>query len=82
MISDWSGAALDCAFGLECPVLFIDIPRKMNNRDWQELRINPLEAHIRDEIGTIISVEDLSDAPALARIPPGRPERTRASYGL
>ena len=31
MITDWSGVALDYAFGLNRSVLFIDLPRKINN---------------------------------------------------
>ena len=31
MVSDWSGVAMEFAFGLERPVLFIDVPRKTNN---------------------------------------------------
>ena len=31
MISDWSGAALDYAFGLERPVIFINVPKKVND---------------------------------------------------
>src|SRR5690606_19186239 len=34
MITEWSGSALEFAFGLERPVLFIDSPRKINNPDY------------------------------------------------
>jgi len=51
MISDWSGAALDYAFGLNKPVLFIDVPRKINNLDYEELGIEPFECFVRDDIG-------------------------------
>jgi len=53
MISDWSGAALDYAFGLNKPVLFVDVPRKVNNPDYEELGIEPFEADIREQIGAI-----------------------------
>src|SRR5436309_2392571 len=43
MISDWSGAALEFALGLERPVLFIDTPRKVNNPDYAALLCEPLE---------------------------------------
>ncbi|MFT7559810.1 MAG: CDP-glycerol glycerophosphotransferase (TagB/SpsB family) [Flavobacteriales bacterium] len=61
MISDWSGAALDYAFGLNKPVIFIDVPRKVNNPDYTELNIEPFEADIRPKIGRIISPDDLDD---------------------
>lgn len=60
MISDWSGAALDYAFGLNKPVLFIDVPRKINNFDYLKIKIQPLEVKVRSEIGEILSLENLT----------------------
>ena len=60
MISDWSGAALEYAFGLKKPVLFIDLQRKVNNKAYKDLDIEPIEVSIRDKIGSIISMEDIS----------------------
>ncbi|MCF6281528.1 MAG: CDP-glycerol glycerophosphotransferase family protein [Candidatus Polarisedimenticolaceae bacterium] len=54
MISDWSGAALDYAFGLNKPVLFVDVPRKINNPAYEELGIEPFECFIRDKIGSVV----------------------------
>lgn len=65
MVSDWSGAALEYAFGLERPVLFVDVPRKVNNADWAELGIEPFEASIRADIGRIVDAGDLARAPAV-----------------
>jgi len=59
MISDWSGAALDYAFGLGKPVIFIDVPRKVNNPDYEAISIEPFEVSIRDDIGMIISPDAL-----------------------
>ena len=61
MISDWSGAALDYAFGLDKPVLFIDTPRKINNKNYEELGIQPLEVKIRDDIGCVLGTQDISN---------------------
>jgi CDP-glycerol glycerophosphotransferase (TagB/SpsB family) len=55
MISDWSGAALDYAFGLRKPVMFIDVPKKVNNPDYEEIGIEPFEVMIRDKIGLIMT---------------------------
>ena len=60
MISDWSGAALDYAFGLLKPVLFIDVPRKVQNDNYEELDLVPFEAAVREQIG-VIQAMDLSD---------------------
>jgi hypothetical protein len=61
MISDWSGAALDYAFGLGKPVAFIDTPRKVNNLSYKELNIEPFESNIRSVIGEIIPQDDLAE---------------------
>ena len=53
MVSDWSGAALEYAFALNKPVIFCDVPRKVNNPNYKDIEIDPLEVSIRDKIGTI-----------------------------
>jgi YidC/Oxa1 family membrane protein insertase len=65
MISDWSGAALEYSFSRERPVLFLDLPRKVNNPEWNRLGIEPLEASIREEIGAILAPDRLTDTPAV-----------------
>jgi len=57
MISDWSGAALDYSFGLNKPVLFMDVPKKVNNPDYKDIGIEPFESFIRGIIGNIITPE-------------------------
>ncbi len=67
MISDWSGAALEYALGTERPVLFVDLPPKVNNPQWEQLGIVPFEDRMRSEIGTIVepgNVEASSQAVA------------------
>jgi len=59
MISDWSGAALDYALGLNKPVLFIDVPRKVNNLDYDQIGIEPLEVSIRPQLGAILALDEL-----------------------
>jgi hypothetical protein len=63
MVADWSGAALEYAFGLERPVLFLDTPRKVNNPEYERLGIVPLEVAIRGEIGAVIDPGDLTAVP-------------------
>jgi CDP-glycerol glycerophosphotransferase (TagB/SpsB family) len=58
MISDWSGAALDYAFGLNKPVLFIDVPRKINNKNYENLGLVPLEVEVRSMLGGIIACDN------------------------
>jgi hypothetical protein len=61
MISDWSGAALDYAFGLEKPVLFVDVPRKINNPHYQEIDIEPFEVGVRSRIGAVMPPGEISE---------------------
>ena len=63
MITDWSGAAIEYAFTLERPVLFIDVPKKIHNSDYEKLPEIPIEINIRDKIGEIISLSDMEVLP-------------------
>jgi CDP-glycerol glycerophosphotransferase (TagB/SpsB family) len=57
MVGDWSGAALDYAFGLKKPVIFIDIPKKVNDPDYIKIDLEPIEIGVRQEIGVVVSPE-------------------------
>lgn len=84
MISDWSGVALEFAYGFEKPVLFVDLPRKVNNPAYGDLDIDPFEVLIRDEIGEILPLDRIGDiadrASSLITSTPGRVGILRASY--
>ncbi len=58
MISDWSGVALEYAFGLKKTVIFCDIPKKIHNSEYQKINIMPFEEKIRDEIGVIWDLKE------------------------
>jgi hypothetical protein len=66
MISDYSGAAFEFAFGLERPVLFVDVPKKVNNPKYQEINQEPFEVFIRSEIGAVVSPDNIKKVPELA----------------
>ncbi|MBI2174516.1 MAG: CDP-glycerol glycerophosphotransferase family protein [Candidatus Omnitrophica bacterium] len=69
LICDCSGVALEYAFGTERPVLFLDVPLKINNPRFKELGIEPLELSLRSEIGVIVSPEQLDSVPeAISRL--------------
>ncbi len=63
LICDWSAMAIEYALGLEKPVLFIDLPRRIRNPDWQQLGIEPLEASFREVAGDILSPAELEQVP-------------------
>jgi YidC/Oxa1 family membrane protein insertase len=61
LISDWSAMAIEYALGLGKPVMFVDLPRRVRNPDWQELAIEPLEASFRELAGAVISAQNLAE---------------------
>jgi CDP-glycerol glycerophosphotransferase (TagB/SpsB family) len=63
LISDWSAMAIEYALALEKPVLFVDLPRRVRNADWQEWGIEPQEAAFRALAGDIVSPQLLEEAP-------------------
>jgi len=77
LVSDWSAMALEYAMGLEKPVLFIDVPRRIRNPNWRELGIEPVESSIRSQVGEIVSPASLQDAPDAIERLIASPERFR-----
>jgi YidC/Oxa1 family membrane protein insertase len=77
LVCDWSGMSMEYAMGLEKPVLFIDVPRRIRNPDWQALGIEPLESSIRSEVGEVVSPDRLQEAPRVIERLLADPERFR-----
>lgn len=65
LICDWSSTSIEYALGLEKPVLYIDVPRRVRNQNYLELGIEPMEVSIRSEVGMVLSPEELEKAPAM-----------------
>ncbi|HJL82116.1 MAG TPA: CDP-glycerol glycerophosphotransferase family protein [Gammaproteobacteria bacterium] len=59
LITDWSGISFEYSMGLEKPVIFIDVPPRIRNPDWQELQMEPLEVSIRDKVGRIVALDEI-----------------------
>ncbi|UXZ21261.1 CDP-glycerol glycerophosphotransferase family protein [Pseudomonas sp. YeP6b] len=66
MVSDWSGAALEFSLGLERPTLFVDVARKILSPGYEAIGLDPLEARIRTQIGTIVAPQDLASLGSIA----------------
>lgn len=62
LIGDWSGVALEYAFGTERPVLFIDLPKRQQNPEYHRIELPPIEVFVRDKIGKVIRVGEISQA--------------------
>ncbi|MGD2089422.1 MAG: CDP-glycerol glycerophosphotransferase family protein [Candidatus Aminicenantes bacterium] len=65
LISDCSGVALEYAFGTERPVIFLDVPYKIQNDKYLELGIEPLELSLMSKIGVKASPKKLDALPGL-----------------
>jgi YidC/Oxa1 family membrane protein insertase len=65
LVSDWSGVAMEFAFGLNRPVLFIDGPPKVNNPRWADISCPPVEDIYRSEVGATITLDRLSQIDSL-----------------
>lgn len=59
LITDWSGISFEYAFVFEKTVIFLDLPQKILNPDYKELSIEPMEIENRNEIGHIVSINNL-----------------------
>jgi len=83
LICDWSAMAIEYALGLEKPVLFVDLPPRVRNPDWQALGIEPQEVSFRKLAGDIISPQNLHEAPqTIARLLERRSDFRQAMKNL
>jgi hypothetical protein len=65
LITDRSGIAFEFAFGVKRPVLFIDTPLKQVNPDWKELGLEPIENHLRSQLGISVAPGELQHVPGM-----------------
>lgn len=69
LITDYSGLAFEYAFGTERPVIYLDVPPKIKNKQFNHLNIEPLDSKLRSEIGICISPDKITAVPpAIARL--------------
>jgi CDP-glycerol glycerophosphotransferase (TagB/SpsB family) len=83
LVCDWSAMAIEYALGLGKPVLFVDVPPRVQNPNYAELGLEPMEMRIRRELGTILPLDRLADAPRrVAELLCGAAEFRRRSAAL
>ena len=63
LITDWSGIGYEYAFVCERPVIYVDVPKKVRNKDYEKIHLVPFEISIRDKIGEVISTQSLESIP-------------------
>lgn len=57
-ISDWSGSIFEYIFFNLKPVLFLDVPKKINNINYSKIKITPIEVSLRNKIGITIDIQN------------------------
>ena len=67
MITDWSGIAYEYAYTTYKPVVFVDTPMKVMNPQYQKIGIEPINIWCRNEIGTILHMDEIDQAARVVR---------------
>ncbi|HPG57488.1 MAG TPA: CDP-glycerol glycerophosphotransferase family protein [Candidatus Wallbacteria bacterium] len=60
LITDWSGIYLEYALGTCRPVLFINTPCRIDNKEYRKLEIEPMELALRPLCGSVLEPENIS----------------------
>lgn len=60
LITDWSGIYLEYALGTGRPVLFIDTPCRIDNKEYEKLGIEPMELTLRPLCGLILKPDSIA----------------------
>ena len=63
LITDWSGIGFEYAFVCERPVIYVDVPKKVYNKEYEKIGLEPFEISIRDKIGEIVSTQKIETIP-------------------
>ena len=63
LITDWSGIGHEYAFVCERPVIYVDVPKKAWNKEYEKIGLEPFEISIRDKIGEIVSIQNIETIP-------------------
>jgi len=61
LITDWSGIAFEYYIINNKPILFVDTPPKINNKNYTNLSEKPLEITMRKEIGEILNINEIKN---------------------
>ena len=61
LITDWSGIAIEFIWGMNKPVIYIDTLKKIENNDYKELDIEPIEDQIRNLNENVLEVKECKD---------------------
>ena len=63
LITDCSGIGYEYAFVCERPVIYVDVPKKAHNKEYEKIQLIPFEISIRDKIGEVVSIQNIENIP-------------------
>ena len=63
LITDWSGIGYEYAFVCDRPVIYVDVPKKAHNKEYEKIGLVPFEINIRNQIGEIIAIQNIETIP-------------------
>ena len=63
LITDWSGIGHEYAFVCERPVIYVDVPKKAHNKEYEKIQLVPFETSVRDKIGEVVSPQNIKIMP-------------------
>ena len=67
MISDWSGISFEYSLVFERQVIFIDVPKKTQNPNFNDISLEPIEISFRKKLGSVISPENIDQIPEIIK---------------
>lgn len=67
LISDLSGVALEYFFAFQKPVIYIDVPVRYRNSDFNAINTPAFEVEMRPKTGEIVDIDHLSTLPDLIK---------------
>jgi len=67
LITDYSGSAFEFSFGFLKPVIFIDLPPKINNTKYKDISNIPIEIKYRKIIGEVLLPKDIEKVSKLVK---------------
>ncbi len=61
LITDWSAIGYEFSFTSLRPTVFVNTPMKVQNPEWKELGVEPVDFELRKEIGKAFDINELCD---------------------
>ena len=65
LVTDYSGTAFEFALLGHRPVVFVDVPKKVVNANWEQIGLAPIEVALRDKIGVVVPPDPAAVAKAV-----------------